>query len=247
MALLIRGMRLHTRRRVVRVDGAMTPLNTKAWLSLAGLALVMGLLLFVPAGTVHYWQAWVYLSLFTGASILTTLSLMRHDPALLARRMRGGPTAERQPAQRLIMLCTSIGFIALLVVPALDFRCGWSAVPLGGVVVGDVLVVIGFYGISRVYRENTFTSATIEVAKDQQVIATGPYAIVRHPMYASGALYLLGTPLALGSYWGLVVLGAMLPFLLWRLVDEERFLVQNLPGYTAYQQRVRHRLVPYVW
>jgi protein-S-isoprenylcysteine O-methyltransferase Ste14 len=126
-------------------------------------------------------------------------------------------------------------------------RFGWSAVPLGGVVVGDVLVVIGFYGISRVYRENTFTSATIEVAKDQQVIATGPYAIVRHPMYASGALYLLGTPLALGSYWGLVVLGAMLPFLLWRLVDEERFLVQNLPGYTAYQQRVRHRLVPYVW
>jgi protein-S-isoprenylcysteine O-methyltransferase Ste14 len=225
----------------------MTNLNTKAWLSLASLAIVMGLLLFVPAWTVHYWQAWVYLSLFTGTSSLTTFYLMRHDRALLARRLRAGPTAERQPAQRLIMLCTSIGFIALLVVPALDLRFGWSAVPLGGVVVGDVLVVIGFYGISRVYRENTFTSATIEVAKDQQVIATGPYAIVRHPMYASGALYLLGTPLALGSYWGLVVLGAMLPFLLWRLVDEERFLVQNLPGYTAYQQRVRHRLVPYVW
>jgi protein-S-isoprenylcysteine O-methyltransferase Ste14 len=225
----------------------MTNLNTKAWLSLASLAIVMGLLLFVPAWTVHYWQAWVYLSLFTGTSSLTTFYLMRHDRGLLARRLRAGPTAERQPAQRLIMLCTSIGFIALLVVPALDLRFGWSAVPLGGVVVGDVLVVIGFYGISRVYRENTFTSATIEVAKDQQVIATGPYAIVRHPMYASGALYLLGTPLALGSYWGLVVLGAMLPFLLWRLVDEERFLVQNLPGYTAYQQRVRHRLVPYVW
>jgi protein-S-isoprenylcysteine O-methyltransferase Ste14 len=225
----------------------MMNLNTKAWLSLAGLALVMGFLLFVPAGTVHYWQAWVYLSLFTGASLLTTLSLMRHDPALLARRMRGGPTAEKQPAQRLIMLCTSIGFIALLVVPALDFRFGWSAVPLGGVVVGDVLVVTGFYGISLVYRENTFASATIDVAEDQQVIATGPYAIVRHPMYASGSLYLLGTPLALGSYWGLVVLGAMMPFLLWRLVDEERFLAENLPGYREYQKRVRYRLVPCVW
>ena len=145
------------------------------------------------------------------------------------------------------MLCTSIGFIALLVVPALDFRFGWSAVPLGGVVVGDVLVMTGFYGISRVYRANPFTSATIEVAEAQTVIATGPYAIVRHPMYASASLYLLGTPLALGSYWGLIVLGAMIPFLLWRLVDEERFLAQHLPGYTAYQQRVRHRLVPFVW
>jgi len=145
------------------------------------------------------------------------------------------------------MLCTSIGFIALLVVPALDFRYGWSAVPPGGVVAGDLLVVIGFSFISRVYRENTFTSATIEVAKEQKVISTGPSAIVRHPMYASASLYLLGTPLALGSYWGLVVFGAMLPFLLWRLSDEERFLATHLPGYTDYQKRVRHRLVPFVW
>ena len=145
------------------------------------------------------------------------------------------------------MLCTSIGFIAPLVVPALDFRFGWSAVPLGGIVVGDVLVVIGFYFISLVYRANTFTSATIEVAEDQKVISTGPYAIVRHPMYASASLYLLGTPLALGSYWGLVVLGAMMPFLLWRLFDEERFLARNLPGYTEYRKRVRYRLVPFVW
>jgi protein-S-isoprenylcysteine O-methyltransferase Ste14 len=145
------------------------------------------------------------------------------------------------------MLCTSIGFIALLVVPALDFRFGWSAVPLGGVVIGDVLVVIGLYFISLVYRENTFTSATIEVAEDQKVISTGPYAIVRHPMYASASMYLLGTPLALGSYWGLVVVGAMMPFLLWRLFDEERFLAKKLPGYTEYQKRIRHRLVPFVW
>jgi len=225
----------------------MPALSTKGWLSLGALTIAMGLLLFVPARTIHYWQAWVYLAIFTGSSVLTTLYLMKHDPALLDRRMRGGPTAEKRPAQRLIMLCTSIGFIGLLVVPSLDFRFGWSAVPLGVVAIGDALVAIGFYFISLVYRENTFASATIEVAQDQKVISTGPYAIVRHPMYASGSMYLLGTPLALGSYWGLVVLGAMLPFLLWRLLDEERLLAKELTGYKEYQKRVRYRLVPFVW
>jgi len=207
----------------------------------------MGLLLFVPARTVHYWQAWVYLSTFTSASVLTTLYLIRKDPALLERRMSGGPMAEKEPAQKFIMLCTSIGFIALLVVPALDRRFGWSTVPVGGVIAGDVLVAIGFYLISMVYRENTFTSATIEIAENQRVISTGPYAVVRHPMYASGSLYLLGTPLALGSYWGFLPIAAMLPFLIWRLIDEERFLVRNLPGYSEYQKRIRYRLVPFVW
>ena len=182
-----------------------------------------------------------------GASLLTTLDLMKRDPALLERRMSAGPTAEKRPAQKFIMLCTSLGFGALLVVPALDHRFGWSAVPLGGVVVGDVLVATGFYFIFLVYRENTYTSATIEVAEDQKVISTGPYAIVRHPMYASASLYVLGTPLALGSYWGLAPAVAIIPFLIWRLVDEEKFLAMNLPGYTEYQERVRHRLVPFVW
>jgi protein-S-isoprenylcysteine O-methyltransferase Ste14 len=219
----------------------------KAWLALAILACVMGLLLFVPARTVHYWQAWLYLSIFTSASVLTTLYLIRNDPALLERRMSGGPMAEKEPAQKFIMLCTSIGFIALLVVPALDHRLGWSNVPLGGVIAGDVLVALGFYLISLLYRENTNTSATIEIAENQRVISTGPYAVVRHPMYASGSLYLLGTPLALGSYWGFLPIAAMMPFLIWRLIDEERFLARNLPGYSEYQKRIRYRLVPFVW
>jgi len=197
--------------------------------------------------TVRYWQAWVYLSIFTGASALITLYLMRKDPVLLERRMRGGPMAETRSAQKLIMLFTSVGFVALLVVPALDHRFGWSDVPLGAVVAGDVLVAIGFFFISRVYRENTYTSATIQVAKDQKVISTGPYAIVRHPMYASGALYLFGTPLALGTYWAFLPIAAMMPFLIWRLIDEERFLARNLSGYAEYQKRVPHRLVPFVW
>jgi protein-S-isoprenylcysteine O-methyltransferase Ste14 len=219
----------------------------KTWSKLAVLVVVMGLLLFIPAGTLRYRQAWVYLSIFTGASVLITLYLMRNDPGLLERRMRSGPRAEKRPTQKFIMLATIIGFIALLIVPSLDHRFGWSAVPLGGELLGDVLVVVGFYFMYLVYRENTFASATIQVVEGQRVISTGPYAIVRHPMYAGGALYLLGTPLALGSYWGLLALGATLAFLIWRLLDEEGFLAKNLRGYAEYQKRVRHRLVPFVW
>ena len=222
-------------------------LRTRAWVALAGLAVAMGLLIFVSAGTVRYWQAWVYLAIFFGASSLTTSYLIRNDPALLERRMSGGPTAEKRAVQKFIMLCTSAGFIALLVVPALDHRYHWSTVPLSGVVAGDVLVATGLYFIFLVYRENTFTSATIDVAPNQTVVSTGPYAIVRHPMYASALLYLAGTPLALGSCWGLAPLAGTLPFLIWRLFDEERFLRERLPGYTEYQQKVRHRLVPRIW
>jgi len=225
----------------------MKSLGARAWFALAVLAAVIGLLLFVPAGTVRYWQGWVYWSIFLGASALTTLDIARRDPALLQRRMRGGPAAEKRPAQRVIMLFTSAGFIALLVVPALDHRFGWSSVPLAGVIAGDALVLIGFVMIARVYRENTYASATVEIAEGQTVISTGPYAVVRHPMYAGGAVLLFGTPLALGSYWALVALAAVMPFLVWRLLDEERVLARDLAGYTDYQTRVRYRLVPYVW
>src|SRR5512144_2915401 len=217
-------------------------LTARAWLSLAAVALAMALLLFVPAGTLRYWHAWAYLAIFSGASALTTLDLAKRDPALLARRMSGGPTAEKRPAQRIIMLFTSIGFMALLVVPALDHRLGWSAVPLGVVITGDLLIAFGFVAIARVYRENTFASATIEVAENQKVVSTGPYAIVRHPMYASALLFLIGTPLALGSFWGLLAFVFMTPFLIWRLYDEESFLARNLSGYSEYRKKVRHRL-----
>jgi protein-S-isoprenylcysteine O-methyltransferase Ste14 len=225
----------------------MTNLNTRAWLALVILAAALGLLLFGAAGTMRYWQAWVYLSIFLGASLLTTLSLMRNDPALLARRMRGGPFAEKERSQRLIMTFASLGFIALLVVPALDHRFAWSSVPLPVVLMGNVLVAVGLYLVFLVYRENTFTAATIEVTAGQKVVTTGPYAMVRHPMYASAILYIVGTPLALGSYWGLLAVAAMMPFLIWRLLDEERVLTRDLPGYRDYQQGVRYRLVPRIW
>jgi protein-S-isoprenylcysteine O-methyltransferase Ste14 len=222
-------------------------LNTKAWLALIVLAFVMAAVLIVSAGTLHYWQAWVYLAVFFGASIFHTLYLMKHDPMLLQRRLKGGPTAERERTQRIIMLGTSIGFTALLVVPGLDHRFQWSLVPLPIVIAGNALVAAGCYIIFLVFRENTFTSATIEIASDQKVISTGPYAWVRHPMYAGGLLYLLGMPLALGSYWGFLALVATMPFLLWRLFDEEKFLVKNLSGYSEYMRRVQWRLVPGVF
>jgi len=225
----------------------MDRLQRKAFRGLLILFLVMAALLFLTAGTIRYWQAWVYLAVFFGASFLITLYLAKHDPALLKRRLRGGPWAEKEQTQKIIMAFTSIGFLALIVTPALDFRFGWSAVPLPIVAAGNALVVIGYAIIFLVYKENTFTSATIEVAKDQRVISTGPYALVRHPMYAGGLLYLLGTPLALGSWWGLAAFAATLPFLIWRLVDEEAFLVKNLPGYAEYREKVRFRLMPGVW
>jgi protein-S-isoprenylcysteine O-methyltransferase Ste14 len=222
-------------------------LAAKTWVSLVALTVVMGLLLFLPAGTLRYWQAWVYLGIFAGASGLISVYLLRKDPALLERRMRGGPTAEKETVQKIIMLFTSAGFIALLVVPALDYRFGWSAAPFAVVIAGDSLVAVGFYFIFLVYKENTFTSATIEIAENQKVISTGPYALVRHPMYASGLLYFAGTPLALGSYWGLAALAFVMPFLIWRLMEEEKFLAKRLRGYVEYQKQVRHHLVPYVW
>jgi protein-S-isoprenylcysteine O-methyltransferase Ste14 len=145
------------------------------------------------------------------------------------------------------MLGASAGFFGLIVIPALDFRYKWSSVPVALVVTGDVLFVLGFLLIARVYRENTFTSATISIADGQRVISSGPYAMVRHPMYAGALVYLAGTPLALGSYWGFLALIFIVPFLVWRLVDEEHLLVRELPGYADYRQEVRYRLVPFVW
>ena len=225
----------------------MNDLYGKTLLRIAAVIIIFGLVLFISAGTIRYWHAWVYLGVYAGASLLISLYLLKHDPALLKRRLSGGPTAEKRIAQKIIMFFASIGFVGLLVVPALDFRLGWSAVPLPVVIMGDLLVVVGFYLVFVVYKENTYTSATIEVAENQKVISTGPYAIVRHPMYASASIYLMGTPLALGSYWGFLALAFLMPFLIWRLLDEENFLARDLPGYVEYQKKVRYRLVPYVW
>jgi protein-S-isoprenylcysteine O-methyltransferase Ste14 len=225
----------------------MNPLHRKAFVGLAILFLVTVAVIFVPAGTLNYWQAWTYLVVYFGASIAITFYLVKKDPALLARRMSGGPFAEREPVQRIIMSITSLGFIALAVVPALDHRFGWSHLPVYAVLLGDLVMLLGWLGIYFVFRENSFASATIQSSADQRVISTGPYAWVRHPMYAAALVMLLGISPALGSWWGVPIVIAILPALIWRLTDEERFLARNLPGYPEYQGRVRYRLLPFVW
>ena len=222
----------------------MDNLNARAWFGIASLAVAMALVLFLSAWTIHYWQAWVYLSIFFGASTPITLYLMRKNPALLRRRLRAGPTAEKRKPQKVAMLLASSGVIAGLVVPSFDHRFGWSSVPLYVMCAGDALTTLCFCITFLAYKENPFTSATIEIAQDQKVISTGPYAIVRHPMYAGGLLLFLGTPLALGSYWGLLAFGATLPALIWRLLDEERFLTESLSGYVEYCAKVHWRLIP---
>lgn len=222
-------------------------LALKAWLWLGAMALVFGALIFGAAGDLRFWQGWTFLAVFFAASALITHSLIANDPALLERRLKGGPTQETEPTQRLIMAFASLGFVALLVVPGLDHRFGWSQAPLLVALVGDVLVAAGFFVIFLVFKENSFASSTIGVAEGQTVISTGPYAIVRHPMYAGALVYLFGTPLALGSYWGLAVLAALAPFLIWRLTDEERVLERRLPGYSDYMRKARYRLIPGVY
>jgi protein-S-isoprenylcysteine O-methyltransferase Ste14 len=225
----------------------MSTMLKKAFGGLAVLLLVMASLVFAAAGTLRYWQAWTFLVVYFAASLAISFYLIRKDPALLARRMSGGPFAEKEPVQRLIMSITSLGFIGLLVFPAVDHRLGWSDLPGWAAIAGDVIMLLGWLGIYFVFRENSFASATIESSADQRVISTGPYAWVRHPMYAAALVLLLGIPLALGSIWGVLIVLALVPVLIWRLMDEERFLVDHLPGYREYQGRVRYRLLPLIW
>lgn len=225
----------------------MTGLNIRAIGWLLVLLVVMGAVLFVSAWTFNYWQAWVFLSVFGLSSLAVTVYLMKNDPKLLERRMHGGPTAEKELSQKIIMSAASMGFAAILIVPALDHRWHWSAVPPYAVIAGNILIVLGWTIILFVFRENTFTSATIEVAADQRVVSTGPYAVVRHPMYSGSLLYFLGIPIALGSWWGLLVGILMMPVFVLRLFDEEKLLARNLPGYSEYMDRVKYRLVPFVW
>jgi protein-S-isoprenylcysteine O-methyltransferase Ste14 len=225
----------------------MTTLHKKAFGGLLFLLIVMAALLFVAAGTLRYWQAWTFLAVYFAWSLAITLYLMKQDPKLLERRMRGGPWAETEPVQKIIMAFVSLGFIGLIVVPALDHRFGWSHIAAYAALAGDGLVAIGWLAILFVFKVNSFTSATIELAPDQTVISTGPYALVRHPMYSGALVMLVGIPIALGSWWGVLVITTILPVLIWRLLDEEKFLAKNLPGYVAYQNVVRCRLIPGVW
>jgi protein-S-isoprenylcysteine O-methyltransferase Ste14 len=229
------------------VQSNMKNLRAKAFSGVIFLVVGLGVLIFLPAWTFNYWQAWVLLAVYGGANLAIIVALMVTDLKLLERRMRGGAIAERRPVQKIVMAIASLEFVALFVVSALDHHFGWSSMPLPFEILGDVLVAVGFLIIFFVFRVNTFTASTIEITEGQEVITTGPYAIVRHPMYSGSFLYMIGIPLALGSWWGLVVPLVGLFTTPWRLFDEEHMLEQGLPGYKEYEQKVRYRIAPYLW
>ena len=180
----------------------MNNLASKTVFGFTQLITVLAILLLAPAWTLDYWQAWVYLSVFAASSASITAYLWKEDPQLLERRINAGPGAEQERSQKLLQLLASSVFIGAMILASLDHRFSWSAVPLPIVVMGDVLVALGFLVVFVVFKENTFTAATITVTPDQKVVSTGPYAVVRHPMYSGALVMLLGTPLALGSWWG---------------------------------------------
>jgi protein-S-isoprenylcysteine O-methyltransferase Ste14 len=227
--------------------GGSKNLNAKAFGGFVRLIIAMAMSLFLPAWTLHYWQAWMFLAVFSMSVLAITVYLMKNDPKLLERRIHAGSRAENERSQKIIQFLAAIAFIALFILPAIDHRFAWSNVNIFMIISGDIIVALGFLIVFLVFKENTFTSATIEVSSEQKVISTGPYAFVRHPMYIGALVMLSGVPLALGSWWGMLMVIPMTLVIVWRLLDEETFLARNLPGYSEYRNEVRYRLVPFLW
>ncbi len=220
-------------------------LEVMTW-ALIGLV-VLGVLLFWPAGTFNYWQAWVFIAVFMLATIVPTMYLGRTDPAALQRRMHAGPLAETRAVQKIIIVGAFLGLFTMLALSAFDHRFGWSPVPAAVCVFGDVLVVAGLLIGMLVVTQNSYAAATVTVEAEQKLVSGGLYKLVRHPMYAGSLILMLGIPLALGSYWGLLLIIPGLLVLVSRILDEETLLSQELAGYREYKQRVHFRLVPHVW
>jgi protein-S-isoprenylcysteine O-methyltransferase Ste14 len=204
-------------------------------------------LVFVPAGTWDYWQGWVFLAVFVASTSAFTIYLAIHDKPLLERRLKAGPWHEQERSQQIIVSLVFVAFFAFIILPVLDHRRGLSPVPAWVSILGDAVIIGSYLAIFWVIKTNSWAASSIRVETDQKVVDTGPYALVRHPMYAAATWLFVGIPLALGSWWSVALLVPFLPVLLWRLLDEERILARDLPGYTEYMQRVRYRLVPRVW
>jgi protein-S-isoprenylcysteine O-methyltransferase Ste14 len=208
---------------------------------------VFGLLVFWPAGTFDYWQGWTFIAVFAVATLIPSVYLAVKNPEALRRRMQAGPGAETRPLQKLVSAVAFGSMAAMIVISALDFRFGWSRVPAAVSVVGDMLVGVGLTIAMLVTIQNGYAAANVTVESGQQLSSTGWYGFVRHPMYFGNVIMMIGVPLALGSYWGLLIVIAGLLVLALRINDEELLLTQELAGYRDYMQKVHYRLVPYVW
>lgn len=206
-----------------------------------------GLVLFLPAGTLNYWQAWVFLVVFVLSTWIPSIYVLRTNPVALQRRIRGGPTAETRVVQKVVMAVLYMSLLAMLVVSAVDHRFGWSLVPTAICLVGDLLVAVGLGVVMMVIVQNSYAAVTVQVEAEQRLVSTGLYGMVRHPMYTGNLIMMIGIPLALGSYFGLVFVLPALMVLALRIRDEEELLGEELTGYREYTQKVRYRLVPLMW
>lgn len=224
-------------------------LRARAARRLGGTLAVYVLLVFIPAGSLRFWQAWLFLALTASFFVFFFGHLLKHDPQLLERRLQ---RRETEPEQKLFQKLFATILLSAFVLAGLDFRFGWSRTWLGPVPVALVLaaqgaVAAGYWLVFWVMKTNSFAASTIGVEAGQRVIDRGPYALVRHPMYTGMAITALAAPLALGSYVALPVFALIIPVLVYRLIHEERMLRENLPGYAEYCERTRFRLVPRVW
>ncbi len=225
----------------------MKNIMAQAMAGFIALYVILGIFLFLSAGTMNYLQGWFYLVSFAFPVLLITLYLFKNDKRLLESRVKAGPGAEKEKNQKVIQSLAQISFILVYVVSGLDYRFHWSQISLRMSFLADVIVVLSLFLVFLVFRENTYTSAIIEVNEDQKVISTGPYSLVRHPMYSGALVLMLASPVALGSWYGLVPALGLVYVIVLRLLDEEKFLVKNLKGYAEYCQKVKYHLVPYIW
>lgn len=218
------------------------------WLKAAGIyfvsAMVMGLAFFVPAGTLDYWQAWAYLATVLIPAAIVMGYFLIADRAFLERRLR---TREKEAEQRLIIKIALAVFIVAFITPGLDRRFGWSSVPSEVSLAADIVVLLGYFFVFEVFRENSYTGRTIQVDKGQKVITTGLYAIIRHPMYLGQLVLYLATPFALGSYVAVLPFLLNVPIYILRIGNEEEVLGRDLAGYTEYCKKTRFRLIPGIW
>jgi protein-S-isoprenylcysteine O-methyltransferase Ste14 len=205
-------------------------------------------IIFIPAWTLDYWQGWAFFATLSLSTLLVTIYMALYDKKLLESRLRAGPRVEQRPTQKIILILGLLVYVAAIVIMVFDNRFAWSpAVPAWLSILGDALGALGILIYFLVIRENRYAASTVQVAEGQAVVSTGPYAIVRHPMYAGAILVFIGMPLALGSWWGLLWVPLFVAGFAWRLLDEEKLLRANLTGYADYTRNVRYRLAPYVW
>ena len=199
---------------------------------------------FIPAGTINYWQGWLFLLTLFIPMFCVMFYMIKFQRKLLEKRLL---VKEKREEQTFIQIINTFIFMAAMIIAGLDHRFGWTNVPVRVVIAADIAMLAGYVFFIRIMLYNEYASRIIEVQKGQKVIDTGPYAVIRHPMYAAGILMYLFIPMVLGSFWGMIPLLFIPIMLIFRLLDEEKALIKGLKGYKRYMRKVRYRLVPWVW